>query len=69
MVGLNKAKVGTHNEIHILYKDANGNRLYPQPLYISGEKVRQYQAKPLKKYPNVYLYWIPINDLEPLERI
>lgn len=69
MVGINKAKVGMHNEIRIEYKNTDGELIYPQPFYINGEAVQKYEAKPLKKYPNVYLYWLPINELEILERI
>ena len=69
MVGLNAARIGMHNEVRILYKNSSGERIYPDPMYISGELARQYEAKPLKKYPNVKLHWIPINELEVLERV
>lgn len=68
-VGLATYKVGLHNEIHILTVNTAGERVYPQPLYISGEQARQYPIEPVKSNPNVKLYIIPINDLETLERI
>jgi hypothetical protein len=68
-VGLATYKVGTHNEIRILTKNAQGERLYPQPLYISGAKARQYPIEPVRSNPNIKLYIIPVNDLEVLERI
>ena len=68
-VGLATYKVGTHNEIRILTKNAQGERLYPQPLYISGAKARTYEIQPVKSNPNIKLYIIPVSDLEVLERI
>lgn len=67
-VGLASYKVGTHNEIRIEQRDKNGELIYPQPLYISGEKARLYTPQPLVKHPNIKLHIIPINDLQPLER-
>lgn len=68
-VGLATYKIGVHNEVRILTKDKDGGRLYPQPLYISGDKARQYPIEPVKSNPNVKLYIIPINDMEVLERV
>lgn len=67
-VGLATYKVGTHNEVRILYNDSNGSRVYPQPLYISGEQARTYPTQPVRSNPNVILYVIPISDMEVLER-
>lgn len=67
-VGLATYKVAAHNRIDILYKDKNGRRIYPLPLYISGKKARQYPIHPVRSNPNVKLYVIPISDLEVLER-
>lgn len=67
-VGLNTQKIGTHNEVRIDYRNSDGDLLYPQPLYISGEKARTYETMQLKKYP-IKLYLIPINEMETLERI
>ncbi len=67
-VGLATYKVGQHNEIRIETTNKEGALLYPQPLYISGEKARSYPIEPVKKNPNIKLYIIPISDLEVLER-
>lgn len=68
-VGLATYKVGQDNEIRILKRDVNGTLLYPQPLYISGEKAKTYPVEPVRSNPNIKLYIIPINDLELLERV
>ena len=68
-VGLATYKVGQHNEIRIEYKNSEGELVYPQPLYISGEQARQYPIQPVRSNPNVKLYVIPINDMKVLERI
>lgn len=67
-VGLASYKVGQHNSIEIMVTDKDGNRIYPQPMYISGEKVRTYPIEPVRSNPNIKLYIVPINELEPLER-
>lgn len=67
-VGLATYKIGTHNEVRITYKHGDGSLVYPQPLYISGEKARTYPKQPVKSNPNVILHVIPINDMEVLER-
>ena len=53
MVGLYHRNVGNHNQIEILAKRKDGTRIYP--------------IGPLKKYPKMFLYMIPIDDLELLE--
>lgn len=68
-IGLATYKIAPHNEIRITYKDRNGNRVYPLPLYISGENARKYPTQPVKSHPNVILHIIPISDLEVLERV
>lgn len=69
-VGLATYKIGTHNQIDILYTYSNSEeRVYPQPLYISGEKARTYPTQPVKSNPSIILHIIPINDLEVLERV
>lgn len=68
-VGLATYKVGIHNQIDILIVNQDGNRLYPNSLYINGKDVKKYPIEPVKSNPNVKLYIIPINDLEPLERV
>ena len=64
MVGLFHKNVGTHNQIDILVTRKDGTRIYPNPFYMSGADVRKYPLEPLKKYPNMFLYMIPIEDLE-----
>lgn len=69
-VGLATYKISMHNEIRILYKYANSkDRVYPLPLYISGEKARTYPSQPVKSNPSIILHVIPISDLEVLERV
>lgn len=68
-VGLNVKKIRQHNEVRITFKDQEGRLVYPNPLYISGEAAQGYPVEPVKRYPDVKLYIIPIEDLEPLERI
>ena len=68
-VGLATYKIGTHNEVRIETRDKNGDLLYPQPLYISGEKAKTFPIEPVKKHPNIKLHIIPIDELETLERI
>lgn len=67
-VGLNVHKIGWHNEIHIGYKDKDGEPLYPFPYYISREQAEKYPIQKLKD-KEVYLRIIPIDDLERLERV
>ncbi len=68
-VGLATYKVGTHNEIEILTVKTNGERVYPNSFYISGQNARKYPIEPVRSNPNVKLHIIPINDLESLERV
>lgn len=68
-VGIATFRVGTHNEIRIETKNKEGEAIYPQPFYISGEDIRKYPIEPVRSNPNVKLYIVPINDLEVLERI
>lgn len=68
-IGVATFKIGTHNEINITKTDKDGNRLYPTPLYISGAKARSFPIEPVKSNPSIKLHIIPINELEPLERI
>jgi hypothetical protein len=67
-VGVARHKIGTHNEIHILVKNKEGLRIYPNPYYASGEQLRNAPSHALKNYPNIILHELPIDDLEFLER-
>jgi len=67
-VGLATYKIGTHNEVRILTKDKYGQLLFPQPLYISGEKARTFPVEAVKSNRAIKLHVIPVNELEVLER-
>lgn len=69
MVGINRNKVGTHNEIQILAENKDGLRIYPNSFYASKEQILNAPSKPLKNYPNVILHHVPIDELEFLERV
>lgn len=58
-------KIGAHNEIEITAKRKNGERYYPQPMYISGSKVKTYPTQP---HGARKVYIVPLSDLEILER-
>lgn len=67
MVGLATYKIGTHNKINILKTNKDGERIFPQPFYISGARARQFPIEPVRSNPNIKLHIVPINDLEILE--
>lgn len=66
-VGIPTYKIKSHNEVTISYVKADGTRLYPYPLYISGEKIREYPTQNLKN--GVIVHIVPISALEVLERV
>lgn len=68
-IGIATYKIANHNEINILTKDKDGNRLYPQSMYISKLNAKKYPIEPVPSHPSVKLRIIPINDLEELEKI
>lgn len=59
---LAKYKIGTHNEIMF----TQAKHLAGLHFYISGEKARSY---PTTSNGKLECYVIPLDDLEPLERI
>lgn len=63
-VGLAEYKISNHNKIDITYKNKDGERVYPQTLYVSGQDARKY---PLKKYGHLEVREIPIVSLSILE--
>lgn len=65
-VGVASFRVGTHNAIDIIYKNKEGKRLYPEPLYASGETIKSCPTQTLPS--GVVLHLVPIARLEPLER-
>lgn len=69
VVGIAPHRIGTHNQIEILYtRKSDGERIYPNPFYMSGADIKRYPLEPLEKHPNIYLYLIPVDDLTLLER-
>lgn len=68
-VGIATFKIGTHNEIRIEAKNKEGDLIYPQPFYITGEKARSYPQSAIPNHPHIKTYEIPIEDLDILERI
>ena len=69
VVGIAPHRIGTHNQIEILYtRKTDNERIYPNPFYMSGKDIKTYPLEPLKNYPNIYLYLIPVDDLTLLER-
>ena len=67
-VGIATYKVGNHNEIVIESTNKDGDRIYPQPFYISGQDLKKYPPKAIPNYQNIKVHEIPIKDLEILER-
>lgn len=65
-IGIADYRISRHNEIHILSKDKDGQRYYPDNYYISGEDARKY---PLQRRSGIELRLIPINDLKVLVRV
>lgn len=66
-VGIPTFKIKQHNEITIDYVKKDGTRLYPYPLYMTGENIRQYPTQNLKG--GVIVHIVPISALEVLERV
>lgn len=66
-VGIPTFKIKQHNEITIDYVKKDGTRLYPYPLYMTGENIRQYPTQNLKG--GVIVHIVPISALQVLERV
>jgi hypothetical protein len=66
VVGVASFRVQTHNQIDITYQNKESKRLYPYPLYASGELIRACPTQNVKN--GVMLYLVPIDKLEVLER-
>lgn len=65
-VGLQARLVSQHNIVEIMYeRKSDGERIYPDPLYVSGDMVRGCEVD--MQYGTA-LYMVPIEMLEPLER-
>ena len=57
-----KFKVGTHNEITF----TKAKHLIGQEFYLSGETIRKF---PLESNGKISCYVVPMDELEPLERV
>lgn len=67
VVGIASFRVGQHNKVRILATGKDGERYYPDDMYISGEDVKKH---PVQLLPSgVKLYLVPISDLERLELV
>jgi len=62
-VGIASYKITGNLKIEILYKDKSGEKLYPNPFYITKEKALSYPTQYLSKH-DLTLYIIPIKDLD-----
>jgi len=49
-------------EVHILYKDRHGNRVYPSPLRIPVSRVMRGRRQ---EWKGVVLRWVAIDDMVP----
>lgn len=68
-VGLNKQRIGEHNEINFGYvRKSDGLRSIPDTYYISGSKIKNnnYSEMNIK---GITLVIVPFVDLEILERV
>ena len=63
-VGIANYKITEDLIVEILHRKKNGNKLYPNPFFITKEKARSYPIQIVKK--NVKLHIIPINDMEEI---
>lgn len=59
-------KVGPHNKIVIKAKKQDGSRYFPEPFYMSGEKLQTYPTQP---HATRSVYIVPLDDLEVLEQV
>lgn len=67
-VGIATWRVGLHNEIRITYRrKGDGEFTYPDPFYISGDKIKKYPKQLVGG--GTWLYLVPISDLEILENV
>lgn len=59
-------KLVEHNEIVIEYKDAKGDRLWPRPLYITGERAKSFPLESMstKSGGVISIRAIPLDELE-----
>lgn len=65
-VGIAERKIKEHNVITITAKDKDGNKLYPDEYYVSGEQLMKGQIMETK---GVKLRVVEIKDLEKIINI
>lgn len=63
------ARVGIHNKVVCIYVRADGERMFPEPLYISGRTARKYKAfdMPTKAGGIMRLRAVPIKEFKILK--
>lgn len=67
-VGLNKQRIGFHNEIRFTYRrKSDGELSFPDIYYFDGKKLQQVDYE-LKNVRGVTLVLVPFTDLEILTR-
>lgn len=64
-VGIATFRVQTHNKIVITKTNKDGDRYFPNAMYMSGELIKKYPTQNLSN--GVVLYLVPIADLEVIE--
>lgn len=64
-----QADVGMHNKIACTYTKADGTRMFPDPLYISGREAKKYKpfAMPTGAGGTIMIRAIPINKFKRLK--
>jgi len=62
-IGIAKYKITSDLKIEILHRDKNGDRIYPDPFYISKERILAYPTQRLEDH-GVLLHIVPIRDLD-----
>lgn len=63
------ARVKEHNRIVCTYTLANGNRMFPHPLYVSGKTARKYKPFPMAMQRGGFIDMraIPISEFKILK--
>lgn len=63
------ANVGEHNKVTCIYTKANGERMFPEPLYVSGRTAKKYKPFKMKTAAGgeISMRAIPIDEFKILE--
>lgn len=63
-----QSKVADHNKIVVTYTRADGTRMFPDPLYISGRKAKQYRAfkMPTRAGGEISVRAVPVGEFKRL---